>query len=71
MMTNMKRLLLLCTFLITFNSFPDTFSDSVAAYERGDYTSTITLFEKLAEQGDREYEEFLRVRVLEDCFTCQ
>ena len=30
-----------------------------------------SLFEKLAEQGDREYEGFLRVCVLEDCFTCQ
>ena len=51
MITNMKRLLLLCTLLISFNSFANDFLDAVAAYERGDYTTALTLSKKLAEQG--------------------
>jgi len=51
MMTNMKRLLLLCTLLISFNSFANDFLDAAAAYERGDHTTALTLSKKLAEQG--------------------
>ena len=35
---NMKRLLLLCTRLITFNSFADELSDASTSYVGGDYT---------------------------------
>jgi TPR repeat protein len=52
MMTNMKHLLLLCTLLISFNSFADEFSNAEDAYERGDYSTAITIYKKLAEQGD-------------------
>ena len=52
MMNNMKRLLLLCTLLISFNSFGDELSDANDAYDRGDYTTAITSFKKLAEQGN-------------------
>ena len=47
----MKRLLLLCTLLISFNGYADDFEDALTSYVGGDYTSAITLFEKLAEQG--------------------
>ncbi|MDB9751975.1 sel1 repeat family protein [Gammaproteobacteria bacterium] len=47
----MKRLLLLCTLLISFTSFADELSDAEDAYVRGDYTTAITSFKKLAEQG--------------------
>ena len=52
MVTNMKRLLLLCTLLISFNSFADEMLDAEDAYNRGDYTTAITSFKKLAEQGN-------------------
>ena len=48
----MKRLLLLCILSISFNSFADELSDADDAYERGDYTTAITLYTKAAEQGD-------------------
>ena len=48
----MKRLLLLCTLLISFNSFADELSDALTSYLGGDYTSAITSFKKLAELGD-------------------
>ena len=51
MMTNMKRLLLLCTLLISFNSFADELSDALTSYVRGDYTTAITSYKKLAEKG--------------------
>ena len=47
----MKRLLLLCTLLISFNSFAAIQPDA-DAYERGDYSPAFTLIEKLAEEGD-------------------
>ena len=50
-MTNMKHLILLCTLLISFNSFAAIQPDA-DAYERGDYSPAFTLIEKLAEQGD-------------------
>ena len=51
-MTNMKHLILLCTLLISFNSFADESPDANDAYERGVYSPAFTLVEKLAEQGD-------------------
>jgi len=48
----MKHLLLLCTLLISFNSFADELSDAEDAYRNGDYTTAITSFKKLAGQGD-------------------
>ena len=47
----MKHLLLLCTLLISFNSFADELSDANDAYLSGDYTTAITSFKNLAEQG--------------------
>ena len=42
MMNNIKHLLLLCTLLISYNSFANDLLDAAAAYERGDYTTAIT-----------------------------
>ena len=50
-MTNMKHLILLCTLLISFNSFAAIQPDA-DEYERGDYSPAFTLIENLAEQGD-------------------
>ena len=52
MMNNMKRLLLLCTLLISFNSFADEYSDAIDASLRGDDTTAIILYTKAAEQGN-------------------
>ena len=50
----MKHLLLLCTLLISFNSFADELSDANDAYERDDYTTPFTREKKRAEQGDAQ-----------------
>jgi len=51
MMINMKHIILLCTLLMSFNSFADELSNAATAYQRGDYTTAFNLCEKLAEQG--------------------
>ncbi len=61
-MTNMKRLLLLCTLLISFNSFADELSDALTSYVPGDHTTAITLFEKLAEQDHAKAQYSLDLR---------
>jgi hypothetical protein len=67
MLTNMKRLILLCALLITFNSFADELVDAKDAYKLGDCTTAMLSFEKLAEQSDagaiRVQKEFTTIQL--------